>query len=394
MQSDVVMIGYRLNAKEPAAKALERILGLTPEAARQLARQFPVVVVQGASEAHAAEVAHALETAGALVELRSHAAEGSEHLPANDTSLAAGAALPVAQEASASGSYQLGDFGLEPPSPPRAEPAAATAPAERAAEQVASGLPLELAGLPSAAPLELESLPGTRTRTQKEAPDPDAGSGLHTLGDGFEDLDPALKAPELEERAYRAIQRAPKPSISRRPAPMPLVKRSARARAAIARSLRSWAPSVLALVLLTLGSALAVGYALDPGDPVGALVRETAAPAHAFEEPPPRRDDMLHPLLQATPHAARPALAAIMRSHMAGVHDVPVSFPHGSEQAQCSLVEHAEGLTESRLAGVRATGHPVAPTPEALVQLEAHERALRRALGRPTLQLTAVCLLP
>jgi len=67
---DVVIVGYRLNAKEPAAKALERILGVTPEAARALTRAFPSVVAENAPEAHAEQLREQLTSAGALVELR------------------------------------------------------------------------------------------------------------------------------------------------------------------------------------------------------------------------------------------------------------------------------------------------------------------------------------
>ncbi|HEX5656222.1 MAG TPA: hypothetical protein VFX59_03465, partial [Polyangiales bacterium] len=70
MQSDVVITGYRLNAKEPAQKALERILGLPPEVARALARNFPAVVVEGAANDNALRIRDQLESAGALVEVR------------------------------------------------------------------------------------------------------------------------------------------------------------------------------------------------------------------------------------------------------------------------------------------------------------------------------------
>ncbi|HVZ32726.1 MAG TPA: hypothetical protein VG963_09890, partial [Polyangiaceae bacterium] len=85
MHCDVVMVGYRLNAKEPAAKALERILGLPPEVARRLARAFPVTVVEGASDTDAARIRTELEAAGALVELRSLSSAGLAPVrPANE----------------------------------------------------------------------------------------------------------------------------------------------------------------------------------------------------------------------------------------------------------------------------------------------------------------------
>ena len=74
MRSDVVIVGYRLNAREPAAKALERILGLASADARQLARGFPALVARDLAATEAEALKAELQAAGAQVELRPHLA--------------------------------------------------------------------------------------------------------------------------------------------------------------------------------------------------------------------------------------------------------------------------------------------------------------------------------
>ncbi len=484
MHCDVVMVGYRLNAKEPAAKALERILGLTPEDARRLARAFPVTVVEGTSESDAVRIRDELQAAGALVELRAQSrapgfvseartnarfdaagavqepespatrltpeptrnsnlgpradlgtagrtrltpepARSSNVGPRIDVALAAptrrtpeplrasspgpSAALrpspepfaavpptptsaPVVFPASAtaapqaqqdgSGAYQLGEFGFEiarsrtvsrPPSAP---------PPPRGADvsldlELAAGLPLEL-DQPSAAGPSLDF--GGRNTPAND---------LHSLGERFEELGPGrrARAPEVEEHAFRAIQRISKGHESRRPPPRQSA--SARVRSALTRSLRAWLPSLALLALLSAATAAAVGYALDPSDMLGVLRREGSADAFVPGRP---QDRDLHPLLRATPSITRAPLASMLRARIAGVHEVPVSYEDGSKTVQCALVENVPGQTEARLEQVRQTGREIAPPIPIMAQLREHARALRAANARADLELTPICL--
>jgi hypothetical protein len=500
---DVVIVGYRLNAKEPAAKALERILGLTPETARTLARGFPSVVVENAPEARAEELREQLSQAGARVELRprtpldiaaprdpmplelattvrsqaddaraptSAAAESPpraapapprrERLPVADFSLdlelasipapqrapaasrsleslqlpptraqqaaSGGRALPLPSPATTAPNYQLGDFGLARPRSPSlsglgplptggsvvaALPTAPTGVAEAADNPSAGGameLDLELGG---ALELELDHTDqagsGMRRGLSDRAPDNDH----HSLDDRFELAHGAsVDGSALDERDARPrpvpLSRAEEPRASNPRAPRPPeVRRSLPPqRAAKAEqgarpgALGGWVPSLLLLATMCVGSLAAVGYAIDPGDVLGALQRERAAVAAGADVPAPSAGSDsdallgLHPLLRATPAVTRAPLAAILRARIPGVHEVPVSFGKQGSFVHCALVEQAEGQTETRLARLRETGREVPAPSEITAQLREHERALRAERKQPELRFTEVCL--
>ena len=142
-----------------------------------------------------------------------------------------------------------------------------------------------------------------------------------------------------------------------------------RARRAVASTLGAWLPSLLLLSALTVGSLLAVGYALDPDDAVGALRRESEARIRAARgavggAAEPERDarKSLHPLLQAAPAGVRAPLAAILRARIAGLHQVPVSFVLASgAHADCLLVEQRDAPNDERFVALRETGSTVTP---------------------------------
>lgn len=481
MHCDVVIVGYRLNAKEPAAKALERILGLTPETARTLARGFPSVVVENAPEARAEQLLEQLTNAGALVELRPRtpiqaapprpevplelantaaapsplraapAPPRRERLPVADFSLdlelgsipapqrapanqrpveslslpptraqqaAANQARALPQPSPAAGppnNYQLGDFGLARPRNPNLSglgplptggsvvaplptgPASVAPAADNPSAGGAMDLDLELGG---ALELELDhSDPGSAMRRglSDRAPDND-----HTLGERFEELAQGAsgdtgaldtREPRARPPVARTAARAPE---ARRSLPAPRV---AKVEPSGLRSvLREWVPTLLLLATMCVGSLLAVGYALDPGDVVGALRREQAAVSSGGPGSASRASHEgdgalgLHPLLRATPAVTRAPLAAILRARIPGVHEVPVSFGKQGSTVHCALVEHAEGETETRLARLRETGREVLPPSDITAQLREHERALRAASRQPDLKFSEVCL--
>jgi hypothetical protein len=459
VQSDVVIVGYRLNAKEPAQKALERILGLSPDAARTLARSFPAVVVEGAANDNAERIRAQLSDAGALVELRASGgrplAPAPRDLPAPPRSPARKPDLfaldlepgtlpptgpktgtaplaipapprstqptrggtprapqPTSRTARASlpqppppplAAYQLGDFGLGPRGPgvgaklpmgppslapvSLAPPPAAFSPptlADGDFDMDGSGMELDLG--PGGKPLSLD-------------PSPQPSIELDMLGERFEDLAPpraslngeavraarpAERMPEVEPAAFRAIQRGR--VDSRRPV--------AKKRVSLLRQLLDGPlPSLLMLLVLSALSLGAVGYALNPDDPVQGLASAQALAESDAPDQVAHRDGYLHPLLRSTPRPVRAPLAAILRARIGGVHDLTVSFRAGDMDAQCTLVEHGAD-TEARLARVRETGHEVPATPAASLELIEHERSLRAQLGRPDLIFTRVCLVP
>jgi hypothetical protein len=66
---DVVLTGFRLNAGEPPAKVLERVLGLEPAKARAATQRFPVILARTSQE-RADQLADLLREAGAMVDVR------------------------------------------------------------------------------------------------------------------------------------------------------------------------------------------------------------------------------------------------------------------------------------------------------------------------------------
>ncbi|HEY6881567.1 MAG TPA: ribosomal protein L7/L12 [Polyangiales bacterium] len=451
VQSDVVITGYRLNAKEPAQKALERILGLSPEDARTLARSFPAVVVQGAANDNAERIRAQLVDAGALVELRASgqgrmprapldppAASAKKKpgmfdldleagsVPPNGPKTGAGLAIPVpprsaplpaapgkprTPQPTARGlrasipqqpppppaeAYQLGDFGVAPrgQSVVARLPSAPTPNAPRDA-LAASSLPtladgnfeLDFGGGNDGLELDL----GPRKSAPRSVETPSAKADI--LGERFEELSvPAVHGlleqapplPDVDPQAFRAIHRSR--VESRRPAKKP--------RRLLVRLLDGPLPAVAMLFGVVGISLSAVGYALDPADPIGGLARAQTLPIGAPGDETAHQEGYLHPLLRSTPRAVRAPLAAVLRARVGGVHDVPVSFAVSSgDTAQCTLVEHGTD-TEARLAQVRETGHEVAASAGASAELIEHERALRAQLNRPDLIFTRVCLTP
>jgi hypothetical protein len=440
---DVVIVGYRLNAKEPAPKALERILGLFAEDARKLARSFPATVLAAGSQEQAERLMEQLTEAGALVELRASkpmpapppreaqpttrakatrsnlrasipqaAAQSSEKVSLDLSPLPASRAQPRHDKGPppppAAALYQLGDFGLAgaggataspaangdgaplhvPPPPggflkgaPVASPTAPRTAAARHAHITAGNLDLDLDL--SSAPLELDQPLDPRAHGSRPASV--QHEDLHSLGERFSDAPAPARGPAVEEQAFRAIQRAPRPADSRRPGAAP--KRSP-----LVQTLRELVPATVLLALLSGGSVAAVGYALDPEDPLAGLTREQASASAAADSPEHEREsDSLHPLLRATPAMARAPLAAILRSRIAGVHEVAVHSA-GARALGCAVVEQAEGQTEARLAQVRATGREVPIPSDVQGQLLEHERALRDELQRAELSFREICL--
>jgi hypothetical protein len=487
VQSDVVIVGYRLNAKEPAQKALERILGLTPDAARALARSFPAVVVQGAANDNAERIRDQLESAGATVELRASEAriERSPRelaAPAKrggafdlDLDLPApkapapntrpGFGTPPAKTGSGSardpfgtppktgssgagapkagtGSFAAPKTGTGPlavPLPPGTRPGTPRAPQQTSrslrgslpqpppppaaayqlgdfgmaprGQSVVAKLPTGPASVPPGPPpspptladgdfdfdigaggleLDLGSGLGPSLARKPSQPPPEDVFGERLSGPI--DVRAPAKGPEVEPQLPRAVVRP------RAEAPLPRRSESRRP-AKKKKSVGTWLlagplPSVLMLLAVAALSVGAVGYALDPSDPIGALARAQTLPRAEPADQVAHQEGYLHPLLRNTPRAMRAPVAAILRAQIPGVHDLPVSFAAAPDQiADCALVEHGPD-TELRLARVRETGREVNATATASAEMVEHERAVRAAQQRSDLQFTRVCLVP
>ncbi len=502
VQSDVVITGYRLNAKEPAQKALERILGMSPEAARTMARSFPAVVVQGAANDNAERIRAQLEHAGALVELRSSpprglsarapnierapldlppmgarggafdldldlpmgggggpakankSGTGSFTLPTRNGGLGATSPRPLmntdslmpagygappktgafaapaktgtgpfaASPKTGTGSlaipappssrvrvpqptsrslgvqqppppppaaYQLGDFGVAPrglsvvaklpsapdslaPAPP---PPAAAPPMPTLAD---GDFDFESGG-PSALELDLGSDPRQSLARKPSLPHEEI------LGERFGNLtDPrAAKAPDVDRQVMRSLERRPD---SRRP-----IKRE---QSLLDRLLDGPWLSILMLVVIAALTLGAVGYALDPADPLEGLAHAKALPTVEPDDQLAHREGYLHPLLRSIPRPLRAPVAALLRQQISGVHEVPVTFAAASGQtAQCALIEQGADI-KGRLKQLRETGHEVQAPPTLWAKLTAQEHALRAELGRSAVEFARVCLAP
>lgn len=454
-----MITGYRPNAREPAQRALERILGLTPDAARSLARSLPAVVVQGAANDNAERIRAALENAGALVELRAsplrlerapldlprqaepgvfdfdldlpmgagggspakankggtgtfaapgrvgdpfatsaqtssgpliapRAGAGPLAVPAppggrpslpQQTTRSLRGSLPQQPPPPPAAAYKLGDFGVAPrgqsvvarlpTAPPSLVPAAPTlADGDFELEsQGHGGLELDLGGVPHRSFAHASS-----AQAQHEV-----------LGERLAGAGGSAKVPDVDPQLVRSLQRRAEVAATKRASP-----------SLVAYLVDGpWLSllMVCAVTTLTLG---AVGYALDPGDPLGGLAQARGLALGSPSRELARAQGHLHPLLRNTPRALRAPVAAVLRAQISGVLDVPVAYPTSTGQiAQCTLVEHGSE-TEARLERVRETGHEVAAPPEASAQLIEHERALRAERKRPDLQFTRVCLVP
>jgi hypothetical protein len=230
---DVVIVGYKLNAAIKPAQALHTLLGLDLEAAKALTREFPTVVMSGLSLSRAESVRQQLSEYGAKVELRE---QGS----ANEA--------PPVPSHTASAGYELGDI-LAPSAMPRP-------------------------GGMNARPAPAEALRGSlRPQTAPQAPSPEhdaAFAGIRNFDhvDGYTDSAAEL---EVDEVAFRSIQRRPDFAEADRARGPSLWQRLARASASLAGNLLQLGLSLSWLALIAAVTALAVGYALNPDDILGAL---------------------------------------------------------------------------------------------------------------------------
>jgi hypothetical protein len=253
---DVVIVGYKLNANIKPAQALQTVLGLDLETAKAMTRQFPATVLTGLSLTRAESVSKQLTDCGAKVEVResrlSHVSEPSPSVRP----------FPADEE---SGNYAIGEILA-----PMGRHSAARA-SERSAEtsRRPSREELDAALRESLRPEAAPAAPRISISPENDA----AFAGITNFEalDGYTDSAAAL---DVDEVAYQSIQRGPLPKSERTARGPGLLDRLLSWARRLGSGALEWTASLLWLGVITALTLVAVGYALDPHDILGALKLE------------------------------------------------------------------------------------------------------------------------
>jgi hypothetical protein len=256
---DVVIVGYKLNADSKPAQALQTVLGLDIETAKAMTRQFPATVLTGLSLSRAESVSQQLTQCGAKVEVResrlSHVSEPSPSMRP----------FPIDEE---SGNYAIGEI-LAPMgrhSAARAEERGSQASRRPSREELDAALRESLR--PAVAK------PSTPVNIGPEDDAAFAGISNFETVDGYTDSAAGL---DVDEVAFRSIQRQPQPQSTRAARGPGVWERLQRWAQNLGSGVLAWTTSLLWLGLITAVTLVAVGYALNPQDALGALKLELLA---------------------------------------------------------------------------------------------------------------------
>jgi hypothetical protein len=104
LRYDVVLVGFRLNARLKPAQALQAVLGLDVDACKALTQRFPATVLTGVSQSRADKVVEQLDEMGGKAEVHlSRISLATE--PEKDTT----SVRPFAQK-EGSGNYAIGEI--------------------------------------------------------------------------------------------------------------------------------------------------------------------------------------------------------------------------------------------------------------------------------------------
>jgi hypothetical protein len=255
---DVVIVGYKLNANIKPAQALQTVLGLDLETAKAMTRQFPAPVLTGLSLSRAESVSQQLTDCGAKVEVResrlSHVSEPDKQTPSVRP-------FPVDEE---SGNYAIGEI-LAPMGRHSAARAGSTPEPSRRPSREELDEALRESLRPQAAP------PAVRVSLSPEHDAAFAGITNFESIDGYTDSAAKL---EVDEVAFRSIQREPVAQNVRAKRGPSLWERLLRWAQNLGSGALDWTLSLLWLGLIAALTLVAVGYALNPEDIVGALKLE------------------------------------------------------------------------------------------------------------------------
>jgi len=257
---DVVMVGYKLDASLKPAQALQSVLGLDLETARAMTRQFPAPVLTGLGLGRAQSVAEQLTQCGAQVEVR----ESRSSLAGEPAKLLSPSLRPLQVDGRGEG-YAIGEILA----PVARVAASASGPSRRPSrEALDAGLRPQLEARGAAREQNQEAVLPTRSSASPEHDAAFAGITNFDHLDGYTDSAAAL---DVDEVAFRAIQRHPAGQNQARRRGPSLWQRLRGYALSVARSSLAWALSMMWLGLISALTLLAVGYALDPDDILGAL---------------------------------------------------------------------------------------------------------------------------
>jgi hypothetical protein len=259
LRYDVVLVGFRLNARLKPAQALQSVLGLDVDACKALTQKFPATVLTGVSQSRADKVVEQLGEMGGKAEVHlSRISLATE--PEKDTN----SVRPFAQE-EASGNYAIGEILAPMPkkmtsTPPKDE--ATPTPKRPSREELDQALrdsfrPADAAGKPRGAEHDL------------------AFSGLQNFDDSLDGFDKKGPALEVDEVAFRSIQRKAEPVTGRGVfKKLTFQQRVVKFLRTMLRTSFDWSMGLLSLGVIAAVTLYAVGYALDPEHALSALKLE------------------------------------------------------------------------------------------------------------------------
>ena len=266
MRYDVVLVGFRLNARLKPAQALEAVLGLDVESCKALTQRFPATVLTGVSQSRADKIVEQLEQMGGKAEVHlSRISLATE--PEKDTN-----SVRPFSDAEASGNYAIGEILAPMPKSASVRPKAAAGAGAGGAGVVAPKRPSRE---------ELDQALRDSFRPAQEAAGQGgehdlAFAGLQNFDDSLDGFDKKGPSLEVDEAAFRSIQRKPETNTGRMAGARKLTfkQRLVKALRSMLSSSFDWSMGFLALGVIGALTLYAVGYALDPDHALAALKLE------------------------------------------------------------------------------------------------------------------------
>lgn len=260
MRYDVVLVGFRLNARLKPAQALQAVLGLDADACRVLTQKFPATVLTGVSQSRADKVVEQLDEMGGKAEVHLSRISLAAEPEKNSQSV-----RPFAQE-DASGNYAIGEILA-----PMPRKGASVAPKDDAASAAKRPSREELDQA-----LRDSFRPANDAAAKARAAEHDpAFSALQNFDDSLDGFDKNAPKLEVDEVAFRSIQRKVDTSGGRAaPKKLTFQQRMVKFLRRMLSTSFDWSMGLLSLGVIAAITLYAVGYALDPEHAIGALKLE------------------------------------------------------------------------------------------------------------------------
>jgi hypothetical protein len=258
LRYDVVLVGFRLNARLKPAQALQAVLGLDAEACKALTQKFPATVLTGVSQSRADKVVEQLDEVGGKAEIHlSRISLANE--PEKDTH----SVRPFGQE-ELSGNYAIGEILAPMPKHPSVRPKGEAAPTKRPSREE-----LDQALRDSFRPAD------DAAAKDRSAEHDLAFAGLQNFDDSLGGLDRGSPALEVDEVAFRSIQRKPETNTGRMAVrKLTFEQRLVKFLRRMLSSSFDWSMGLLSLAVVAGVTLYAVGYALDPEHAIAVLKLE------------------------------------------------------------------------------------------------------------------------